>query len=161
MSPLEAVETAAWAQQYAGLDPDLRALTVPLGPLHAFGVGAWPDSAWHHVVTGLGEDTATLDPALALLQRLGAVRPVLQVVDGAAPSEVREKFSATRLANGKTVDEPTARMPEVPPGAPAFWFSPQAVSPTRAIAETAANRVRFMDSAPTTVEVEAAWTTGL
>lgn len=88
MSPLEAVETAAWAQQYAGLDPDLRALTVPLGPLHAFGVGAWPDSAWHHVVTGLGEDTATLDPALALLQRLGAVRPVLQVVDGAAPSEV-------------------------------------------------------------------------
>jgi GNAT superfamily N-acetyltransferase len=88
VNPLESIESAAWAQQYAGLDPDLRAIAVPLGGLHVFGVGAWPDSPWHNVVTGLGPDEPSLGAALALLAKLGAQRPVLQVVDGAVDESV-------------------------------------------------------------------------
>ncbi len=90
MTPeLERVETAAWQQQYAGLPPGARALVAPLGPLTVFGVGAWPDSAWHAVVTGLSAPPPLrqLDAALALLDRLGARTPVLPVVEGAVPDD--------------------------------------------------------------------------
>ena len=82
---LEAVEAAAWREQYAGLDPELRALTVDVGALQVFGVGAWPDSAWHNVLTGRPEPK-TLDLALALLGRLGATAPVVQLAEGAHPA---------------------------------------------------------------------------
>ena len=52
---------------------------------------------------------------------------------GAAPPEVREKFSATRVANGKTVDDPAAQIPAracCPPAS--FW--PQAETSGRVLA---------------------------
>src|SRR5690606_14039947 len=61
---------------------------------------------------------------------------------GAAPPEVREKFSATRLAKGKTVEEPTARTPAWVVGPAAL--SPQAPRATRAAADTAVRRVRCL-----------------
>ncbi len=87
---LEQVETAARTQQYLGLGPEHRALVAPLGPLTVFGVGAWPDSAWHAVVHGLQTlpEPRQLDVALALLDRLGARHPLLPVVDAAVPEAV-------------------------------------------------------------------------
>jgi hypothetical protein len=86
---LEDVEAVAWTEQYSGLEPGLRGLAVGLGGLHVFGVGAWVASPWHNTVTGLGlrgpVHEPSLDAALALLAKLGATRPVLQVVDGAVP----------------------------------------------------------------------------
>ena len=69
---------------------------------------------------------------------------------GAAPLEVRAKVSATRVANGKTVDEPAAQMPErvpedEPPPPP---LSPQAASARRAAAEAASLRVRIIQGSP-------------
>ncbi|MNN76862.1 hypothetical protein D3C81_1932770 [compost metagenome] len=65
---------------------------------------------------------------------------------GAEPPEVRAKFSATRVAKGKTVDEPAAQMP-----ARAFWLpgappslSPQAASATRAAAQAVNFRERII-----------------
>lgn len=81
--PFEEVEAAAWRQQYSGLDDDLRGLAVDVAGLSVFGVGAWPDSPWHHVITGVSSDGSSkgLDVALALLSRLGARSPMVQVVD--------------------------------------------------------------------------------
>lgn len=112
MNPLEEVESAAWTQQYAGLDPDLRGLAVHLGGLQVFGVGAWPDSPWHHVVTGLSGADPSLDAALALLRRLGARTPVVQVVDGAVDPGVltargfTDGLAMVRMAAPAVVREP-------------------------------------------------------
>lgn len=106
MTPeLELVETAAYVQQYTGLAPEHRGLVAPLGGLTAFGVAAWPDSAWHATVTGLHESPppARLDAALALLERLGARSPVLPVVEQAVPREVMTE-------RGFTVGTPLLRM---------------------------------------------------
>ncbi len=83
MRPFEEAESAAWRAQYAGLDDDLRGLAVDVAGLSVFGVGAWPTSPWHHVVTGVSSAEAGkgLDVALALLTRLGALSPMVQVVD--------------------------------------------------------------------------------
>ncbi len=83
MRPFEEAESAAWRAQYAGLDDDLRGLAVGVAGLSVFGVGAWPDSLWHHVVTGVSsaEHGKGLDVALTLLARLGARSPMVQVVD--------------------------------------------------------------------------------
>ncbi|MNR38958.1 hypothetical protein D3C85_1571120 [compost metagenome] len=61
--------------------------------------------------------------------------------------EVRAKFSATRVAKGKTVEEPAAQMP-----ARAFWLPgaappsllPQAASATRAAAQAVIFRERII-----------------
>lgn len=81
--PFEDVEAAAWREQYAGLEDDLRGLAVDVAGLAVFGVGAWPGSPWHHVVTGVSSAEAGkgLDVALALLTRLGSLSPMVQVVD--------------------------------------------------------------------------------
>ncbi|MCW2622221.1 MAG: hypothetical protein JWL64_1823 [Frankiales bacterium] len=104
---LEDVEAAAWTEQYAGLDPELRGIAVRLGDLHVFGVGAWGGSPWHNTVTGLGlhgpVHEPSLDAALALLAKLGATRPVLQVLDDAVPAGVL-------AARGFTVAGPLVRM---------------------------------------------------
>src|SRR3989344_3194158 len=55
---------------------------------------------------------------------------------GAAPPAVREKFSATRVAKGKTVDEPAAQMPSRVWVPPPPW--PQAPRARRATAQAAA-----------------------
>lgn len=108
MTPeLEDVEAAAWTEQYSGLDPALRGLAVRLGDLHVFGVGEWGGSAWHNAVTGLGlhgpVHEPSLDAALALLAKLGATRPLLQVVDGAVEPGVL-------AARGFTVAGPLVRL---------------------------------------------------
>lgn len=107
MTPaLEQVEAAAWEQQYTGLEPELRPLVARLGRLQVFGVGAWPDSAWHHTVVGVGLEEPTppavLDAALTLLARLGATNPVLPVVEG-APRELL-------TGRGFTVGTPLLRL---------------------------------------------------
>lgn len=108
---LEDVESAAWAQQYAGLDGELRGLTVSLGQLQVFGVGAWPDSPWHHVITGLStEDDPSLGAALALLAKLGAARPVVQVA-GPPPAALAslgftDGFELVRMSAPTVAREP-------------------------------------------------------
>ncbi len=79
----EEIEAAAWRQQYAGLEDDLRGLAVDVAGLSVFGVGAWAESPWHHVITGVtsAEAGKGLDVALSLLTRLGALSPMVQVVD--------------------------------------------------------------------------------
>ena len=57
---------------------------------------------------------------------------------GAEPPEVRAKFSATRVAKGKTVEEPAAQMPARAVWLPADWSLPQAPTARRAIADAAA-----------------------
>src|SRR5690606_13229310 len=66
---------------------------------------------------------------------------------GAEPPEVRAKFSATRVAKGKTVDEPAAQMPARAfwlPGAPPPSLSPQAARATSAAAQAVSFRERIM-----------------
>lgn len=110
--PLEAIESAAWSQQYAGLGPEVRAIAVPLGRLQVFGVGAWPDSPWHNVITGLAGDDPSLDAALALLRKLGAQHPVVQVVGGAVEAGVltsrgfTEGLALVRMAAPTAAREP-------------------------------------------------------
>ena len=68
---------------------------------------------------------------------------------GAAPPEVRAKFSATRVAKGKTVEEPAAQMPEraleAPPPVPP---SPQAARARRAAAAVVSFSVRIIVRSP-------------
>jgi len=87
---LEEVEQAAWTAQYTGLadvEPDLGPLAVPVAGLHVHGVAGWPESPWHNTVTGAGLRAPlreqALDVALALLSRLHAEHPVVQVAQGA------------------------------------------------------------------------------
>lgn len=95
MTPaLEQVAQAAWTAQYTGLaqvDPALGPLAVQVGGLAVHGVAGWPGSAWHNVVSGAGLTARAsekgLDVALALLGRLGAQRPVVQVAEGAQGAE--------------------------------------------------------------------------
>lgn len=86
---VEEVEQAAWTEQYTGLDPELRPLVAAVGGLTVLAVGAWGDSAWHSTAVGLGLHAPPtgrgLDVALALLDKLGARRPVVPVVEGCAP----------------------------------------------------------------------------
>ena len=69
---------------------------------------------------------------------------------GAAPPDVRAKVSATRVANGKTVDDPAAQMPDrVPDGEPpAPPPSPQAARAMRAVAATAYFSERIISRSP-------------
>ena len=68
---------------------------------------------------------------------------------GAAPPEPRAKVSATRVAKGKTVDEPAAQMPERAPEAePPPPLSPQATRARRAAAEAASFSVRIIQGSP-------------
>ena len=95
MTPeLEQVEQAAWTAQYTGLaqvDPSLGPLATRVAGLTVHAVAGWPDSAWHNTVSGAGLDgPATekgLDVALALLVRIGAQRPAVQVAQGAGPAD--------------------------------------------------------------------------
>ena len=68
---------------------------------------------------------------------------------GAAPPEVRAKVSATRVANGKTVDDPAAQMPDrVPDGEPPAPPSPQAARAIRAVAAAAYFSERIISRSP-------------
>ena len=121
MTPeLEEVEQAAWTAQYTGLaevDPDLGPLAVPVAGLHVHGVAGWPESPWHNTVTGAGLRTPlreqALDVALALLARLHAQHPVVQVAEGA---EVPPAWLAAR---GLAPSGPLLRMSAPTGGDPA------------------------------------------
>ena len=111
---LERVEQAAWTAQYTGLaevDPSLGPLAVEVAGLWVHGVAGWPDSAWHNTVSGAGlEGPATeksLDVALALLARLGAQRPGVQVAEGAEPAA---ELTRWLLARGFTAGAPLLRL---------------------------------------------------
>ena len=111
---LEHVEQAAWTAQYTGLaevDPSLGPLAVEVGGLWVHGVAGWPDSAWHNTVSGAGLDAAAtekaLDVALALLARLGARRPAVQVAEGAEPAA---ELTRWLLARGFTAGAPLLRL---------------------------------------------------
>lgn len=125
MDPLEQVEADAWQQQYTGLDPDLRPLAVRLGELRVFGVGGLPDSPWHHVVVGLTGGAERLDPALALLARLGARSPVVQVAAPVNEAVLRDRGFA-----------PTTRLVRV--SGPALALRPDAVQVSTAASTVAA-----------------------
>ncbi len=133
---LEQVETAARAQQYAGLGPEHRALVAALGPLTVLGVGAWPESAWHATVAGLhaSPSPGQLDAALALLARLGAQQPVLPVVEGTLPTGLlRERgfAPATTLLRVATPTGPPATTgPPAPTAVPELPLRVDAVGPT-------------------------------
>src|SRR5690606_17473419 len=77
---------------------------------------------------------------------------------GAAPPAVRLKFSATRVAKGKTVEEPAAQTPSRAWPAPP---SPQAPRARRAAAEAAAKSMRVIVRSPKDGLFGGAWTTGL
>ena len=129
---LEEVEQAAWTAQYTGLaevDPDLGPLAVPVAGLHVHGVAGWPDSPWHNTVTGAGLRgplrEPALDAALALLSRLGARHPVVQVAEGA---EVPPAWLAAR---GLAPSPPLLRMSAPTGGAlPAGPLRVEAVGPS-------------------------------
>ena len=111
---LEHVEQAAWTTQYTGLaevDPSLGPLAVQVAGLWVHGVAGWPDSAWHNTVSGAGLEAAAteraLDVALALLVRLGAQRPGVQVAEGAEPAA---ELTRWLLARGFTAGAPLLRL---------------------------------------------------
>ncbi len=111
---LEQVEQAAWDAQYTGLaevDPSLGALSVEVAGLSVHGVAGWPGSAWHNTVSGAGlvapATEKGLDVALALLARLGAQRPAVQVAEGAEPAA---ELTRWLLARGFTASPPLLRL---------------------------------------------------
>ena len=79
--------------------------------LWVHGVAGWPDSAWHNTVSGAGLTAPAtekqLDVALALLTRLGAQRPAVQVAEGASP---RRTCSAGWRRAGFTAAPPLLRL---------------------------------------------------